>query len=234
MKANMTKDYKSFSGIAKVRFRNIATELGYKQLSGTVYTQYCGGWSNSFNLQKSSGNDFFYVNFGISIPNLWTLNSKFDENDLGGLILSQRLHNSGRGGFDCSTKHDIEDSAIRVLKEYRAKALPWFESIQSTELIAKEFYEINNISWEDLGGHTYYSQRSVASYGFLLHRAGKIEEALLWLNEAKRLMTMPVYYLQDGSIAHEKEKNSRLANKENYEIEQLNMVELAINEIESI
>ncbi len=228
----MPTDYKSFSDIAKSRFRSVARELGYEQISGTHYVQKCSHWFNVFGLQKASGNDFFYVNYGITIPNLWKLDGTLFESDDEGLVIAERLSNDDDGAFDCASKAEVEESASKVLQEYKKQAVPLLASLQDLESIAERYYASTNISREKLGEHDYFSQLGVANYGFLLYRAGHVPDALKWLKEAERLMELPVYYLKEGGISHIKEKHARLAKKEVYEVEQLAEIKSAILAIE--
>ena len=46
------KDYKSFSSVAKSRFRYMANELGYEQITGITYVKERDGWYETFNLQS--------------------------------------------------------------------------------------------------------------------------------------------------------------------------------------
>ena len=65
----MDRDYKSFSSVAKSRFRDMAKELGYEQITGITYTKEREGWYETFNLQASSyGNPYFYINYGVILP----------------------------------------------------------------------------------------------------------------------------------------------------------------------
>ncbi len=123
----MAKDYKSFSQIAKTRFRGMAKELGYEQITGICYFKQRDGWYEGFFLQASQwGNDSFYINYGISVPNLW---NPFETNvDLknAALCLSMRLDNDGSDSFSNASKEKVAESAVIALQKYKEQALPWF------------------------------------------------------------------------------------------------------------
>ena len=225
------RDYSSFSSAAKSRFRYVAEEVGFAQITGTVYARRKEGWYETFNLQASQyGSDTFYVNFGIAVPQLCPVEEERDLKECG-LILSERLRNTDdTGGFDANTKAEMEESAGRVLSQLRSVAVPWFAQRSSWESIAADYYELNPIEEEMIGAHTteYGADFRSATYGYLLLRAGNASDARRWLLEAKRLMSLPVYYTRDGRTVHEKEKHARLQKPEPSDLEALREVEATL------
>jgi len=125
------KDYKSFSSAAKSRFRTMAKELGYEQITGIFYVKKREGWYETFNLQASSGNPFFYFNYGVILSENFPMPREQPRNT--GWNLGGRLGS----GFASGNKKQIEESAVLALELYREKVLPWFESL-TLEIIEKE------------------------------------------------------------------------------------------------
>ena len=129
------RDYSSFSAAAKVRFRGMADELKYEQITGVVYVKERHGWYELLNLQASSwGNAFFYVNYGVIFPDHFPLTR--EELKSSGWYLEHRLHHPG-GAYPCATKAEISESAAFALEEFKRTAAPWFESL-TIETIRKE------------------------------------------------------------------------------------------------
>jgi hypothetical protein len=132
----MEKDYKSFSSAAKSRFRKMARELGYDQITGITYTKEREGWYETFNLQSSSyGNPFFYINYGV-ILNISFPSSREELRD-SGWFMGSRLSYENRGAFPCGTKAEIESSAEYALDVYLRDVAPWFAKLD-LESINKE------------------------------------------------------------------------------------------------
>ena len=125
----MSKDYTSFSSAAKSRFRDMAKELGYEQITGIVYVKERDGWYEIFDLQASSyGNPFFYFNYGVILPEVFPLSR--DELKVSGMSLSARLEYQGRRpSFPAGTKAEIESSAKEALKAYKEEVVPSFEKL---------------------------------------------------------------------------------------------------------
>ena len=124
----MERDYKSFSSVAKSRFRKMAEELGYEQITPITYTKERDGWYETFNLQSSSyGNPFFYINYGVIVP------SKFpatrEKLKSSGWRLGRRLRYKGKGAFPSGTRAEIESSAEYALEKYKKEVVPWFEGL---------------------------------------------------------------------------------------------------------
>ena len=209
-------------------------ELGYEQLTGTIYVKQREGWYESFGLQASSyGNDFFYINYGIMVPNQWPPFE--DEPNLKneGLILSNRLYGDDSQGFNNATKDDIVASAGIALEKYNEQALPWFSKFKNLKDIAERYFETTHLDKTKLGKHDYYAQLSAANYGLLLRLCGDRKESLEWLKEAERLMSLPVYFTRDGRTVHEREKYARICKPEDYEVDQLENIRSLILELEN-
>lgn len=130
------KDYKSFSSAAKSRFRTMAKELGYEQITGITYVKEREGWYETFNLQSSSyGNPFFYLNYGVILPDRFPMTR--EELRDSGWNLGGRISPEGSGAFNSGNRKQIEESAALALELYREKVVPWFASL-TLEKIEKE------------------------------------------------------------------------------------------------
>jgi len=138
----MEKDYRSFSSAAKSRFRAMAEELGYEQITGITYVKERDGWYETFNLQASSyGNPFFYINYGVIVPSAFPATR--EELRDSGWYLGGRLRHPEEGVFPCGTKSEIEASAAYALELYKKEISPWFSN-QNFENIKKEISSIHN------------------------------------------------------------------------------------------
>ncbi len=169
----------------------MAQELGYEQITGTNYLRGRDGWFEGFTLQASSyGNDFFYINYGVAVPNLWEPFDKEIEKDNLGYLISNRLHDNHDQGFPGRTKGEIERSAGTALLRYQEQAVPWFESIKGLVDVAERFYEHNGLDYSKPGQYTPTQILGVANYGLLLFKAGNLPNALEWLSEAERLYSL--------------------------------------------
>jgi hypothetical protein len=121
------KDYVSFSSAAKSRFRRMAEQLGYEQITGVIYVKERDGWYELFYLQASSwGNPFFYFNYGVICPDQFPLTK--GQLRTPGWIMGRRLDHP-KGAFPCGTKAEIDESAAYAYEEYKKHAVPWFASL---------------------------------------------------------------------------------------------------------
>ncbi len=229
-------DYASFASAAKSRFRHVAAELGFEQRSGVFYVRAREGWYETFDLQAAGhGNPFFYVNFGIAVPSLAPGAPPVALADAG-LLLWERLRDTDEtGGFGRESKDAIADSADRVLTQFRKHAAPWFAERNSWEAIAAEYYRVNPIDEEKIGQHeiTFGADRRSATYGFLLLKAGRIDDARRWLGEAKRMLCLPCYLTRGGNFVHAKEPHAMLVKREPQDEALLRDVETAIRRVTS-
>ena len=228
----MGRDYKSFSSAAKSRFRGMSNELGYEQLSGILYVKLRDGWFEGFSLQASSyGNDFFYINYGIIIPNLWPPFDRDVNLKTEGYCISRRLYHGHDQSFSNASKSEIENSASTALACYKSQARPWFDGFSGLESIAEAYFETTHLQKSGLGHHNYEDQLSAANYGLLLRHAGKMGEAIKWLREAERIMAMPVYFTRDDRVVYEKEKHARLLKPDQESIIQHDSLKKLIGEM---
>lgn len=233
----MAKNYSSFSSIAKTRFKNMAKELGYEQITGTCYIKHHDGWFEGFGLQASQwGNDFFYINYGVGVPNVWNPLEPESKIDYGceGYWLGFRLLNDTGETYPNSTKDEVKQSAELALKLYQEQAVPWFSEIKGMEDIAERYFFARKLTKEDLTNHSCTDGLGAANYGLFLFKLGKLNESLNWLKEAERVYSLPVYFTRDGRVVHEREKYARIAKLDDYEIKQLKTIKQVIAHIENI
>jgi hypothetical protein len=222
----VSRNYSSFSASVKSRLLPVAHALGYEQESATVYAKARNGWQESFILQTSNGTDFFYINYGITIQKLCPVGE--DRSILtSGHLLGSRLRDAdGTDGFPRGSIEKIEASAARIVDLYKKQAFPWFKSLDSWPAIAAEYLRVNPISEADMGSHssTYGQGPRCATYGFLLLKSGKTADAIRWLREAERILSLPEYITRDGRLVHEKEKYARLQKPDEGDLETLHNV----------
>jgi hypothetical protein len=195
------------------------------------YSKNCDGWHEVFHLQAAlHGNPFFYVNYGIAVPDLCPVSAPRDLRETG-LLLWDRLQDvDNTGAFGSESKKAIEDSSGRVFLQYKNVALPWFAERSSWDSIASDYYATNPIDEAKLGQHSvvFGADFRAATYGYLLLKAGHKMDARRWLMEAERLMSLPVFYTRDGRTVHEKEKFARIKRPEPHELEWLREVKLTL------
>ena len=209
----MAKDYKSFSSIAKPRFRDMAKSLGYEQITGTAYLKEKNGWYEGFTLQASSyGNDFFFINYGVSASNLWNPFTEPERKKNLGFLISDRFHHGEGQGFPNGSKLEVEKSAKLALLCFQEQAVPWFKQFSSLTDICERYFDICNLDEAKLGRYDIYSVLSCATYGLLLYRDGNYDLSKKWLSEADRL------YRNEPDL-------------EDYEIEQLDVIQKVIEEV---
>ena len=210
--------------------------LGYEQLSPILYSKAQQGWFDTFNLQKSQGSDFFYVNYGVTIPNLCPVGEDFSIHSCGNLIGARLRTANGSSGFPCGTKHEVEISAAEVLSQYQQEALPWLESMRSWSSIAAEYLRVNRIYESKIGTHSsgYGEGYRSATYAYLLLKGDQDRDAVRWLKEAERILSLVNYITQDGRIVHEKEKYARLQKPDNHDLETLDNVRKTLRKINGI
>jgi hypothetical protein len=222
----LSRNYSSFSAAAKSRFLPVARALGYKQESATVYAKARNGWHESFNLQASNGTDFFYVNYGITIQKLCPVGEDRSIHTCGHLLGARLCDADGTSGFPRGSLEEIEASATRIVDLYRKQAFPWFNSLDSWAAIAAEYLRVNPISEAEIGSHSsrFGQGPRCATYGFLLLKSGQRADAIRWLSEAERILSLPEYFTRDGRLVHEREKFARLRKPDEGDLETLQNV----------
>jgi HD-GYP domain-containing protein (c-di-GMP phosphodiesterase class II) len=123
----MEKDYTNFSSAVKPYFGRIAQVLGYEQVTSTIYVKKRDGWYETFNLQKSHGNSFFYFNYGVILPQEFP--STHEELKNSCWYLGARLEYKEKASFSANTKEIIKKSAEEALSEYQKTVVPLFEKL---------------------------------------------------------------------------------------------------------
>lgn len=211
----------------------MSRKLGYKQVTGTVYVKQRTGWYERFVLQAPSNNTVFFINYGVVIPKLWPPFERKSELKDEDYILSNRLHDDNEKGFRKLTKSDILESAAIALDRYEEQAVPWFSQFRNILDITEYYFNSTQLSQKKIGTHDSHLMLAAADYGLLLKKTGKYGQSLIWLREAERLMSLPVYFTRNGRTVHKWEKHARLCKAEESEIEQLEHIRHVIVEMES-
>jgi tetratricopeptide (TPR) repeat protein len=196
----MGQDYKSFSGVAGTRFKGMAKRLSFLEVSKTFWAKQNNDIYFVYCLQKSSGNDFFYINYGIGIPYLWSPEKDMDHKAITGWRFGQRLHDDHRQGFDCTTKVEIEESAKLAEKLFTEQAIPWFEQFQSLEDCASLYFTRDIVTEENIGKEENDNSIDAMNYAFFYYHLGNFEKACLWFQEAHRILSLPEYFHTEGNV----------------------------------
>jgi hypothetical protein len=228
----MARDYKSFSSVAKPRFLGVAQELGFEQVTGTRYIRKKRGWYDTFSLQASSyGNDFFFINYGIAVPQLWEPFATAIDTRRMGADLSRRLYNNERQGFPNGTKKEIEESAHVALQKLKEQASPWFDQFVTLVDVFDAIYAEYPPSVGEIGKFGYLSSLSIARYGLFLYQICRYIDALVWLREAERLYAAPKWITRHGEVTFKIEKYAREYTPEEEKLQQLNIIREVISAI---
>ena len=228
----MGKDYKSFSGVAATRFRGMAERLSFLEVSKTFWAKRNNDIYYVYCLQKSSGNDFFYINYGIGIPYLWSPEKNMDHKEITGWRFDQRLDDDYRQGFDCATKQEIEKSAKLAEKLFQEQAIPWFDKFQSLEDCAELYFTSGVVTEENIGTEKNDNSIDAMCYAFFYYHLGKFDKATAWFKEASRILSLPNYFLTEGNvtrIVRERPKGARTYKPDSETLEKLEKVKSMLN-----
>lgn len=185
------RDYRSFSSIARTRFRPVAEQLGYAPYASTAFARpHPEGWHEVFWLHTGwSGGDFFSVYYGIAATGLYPDRPAMPLQQAP-VLLNRTLHNSaGSTGLGRADRAQVSASAEAVASLYRQQALPWLDGFKSWQDIATEFAHTQS-QWLSEAQRGQYSEffSSQAIYGLLLLKAGQTRAARRWLHESRRLL----------------------------------------------
>ncbi|MGH8445114.1 MAG: hypothetical protein ACREVL_07600 [Solimonas sp.] len=205
------RDYGSFAKATDRLLPALIRPQGYEPAGNGFFARRREGWLEGFGLQQSQfGGGEFRINMGIHVPALRERWLKADDG-VHGLSIAFRLSADGADQGDAwlpaANRSELERS-LATLVSWLPLAEPWFRQFRSLSDVARIYRERSNLVAP--GGNEHHLRIMAASYGFLLAEAGDSTEARLWLQEAARLMSLPVYDLPDGGMAHEKLKGARL------------------------
>jgi len=224
----MGQDYKSFSGVANTRFKGMAKRLNFVEGSKNWWSKLSNDIYHTYFLNKSHGNNFFYVDYGIGIPYLMSHQKTLDHTLINGVLLDNRLLNDGRSGFKCDTKKDIEESAERTEVFFKDQALPWFSQFQSLEDVAKLILSDTVIENGPIETKRNYTSLNAMQYAFFYYHLENYEMSKEWFLEAHRMLSLPKYFLKEGNVqklVHERPKGAREYKPDEFTIENLKKVE---------
>lgn len=191
----MKKDYSRFAPTAGHLMRPVASQLGFDRLSDGVYGRERAQHWEMIGLQVSQwGGEHFYINFGISIPNLGVPWRTSEQPKDAGLLIYERLYDDAEtaGGqmFACESKEALRNSIARIEYLLEIKVAPWLEQFNRIELIVREYFRRWDL--QELGKNITQKRLGVLNYAFLLLHQGDTKEAINWFLEAKKLMTCDI------------------------------------------
>ena len=226
------RDYGSFAKATERILPALVAPHGYEYLGHGFYGTQRSGWLEGFFLQQGQwGGGEFCVNMGIHVPNLsvrW-MDLDADAWDLAiAFRLSERGADEGDQWLPATNKAELAQS-LETVASWLPVVDPWFAQFQSMLDVARVYRSRTNLT--TLGSNEWHHQLNAANYGFLLAEAGETSEARLWLQEAERLMSLPVYFIQGGGMVHEKVKGARLQKASVDEISQLKAVRKSLREL---
>lgn len=229
------RNYGSFSKAVQRMLPDLVAPHGYEHLGGGIFARSREGWLEGFGLQQIGwGGGDFCVNIGIEVPGLSVRWQKSDSSSHGLCIwsrLSERGFDKGDSWLPAEDKQQLAESLAKVASWLPA-ADKWFAKFKSLSDVARIYRSRTNLV--EVGSNEWLQQLEAANYGFLLAEAGNLAEARIWLQEAERLMSLPVYYVPGADMIdmlHEKVKGARLVKPSAVELRQLEVVRKSLGEL---
>ena len=226
------RDYGTFSKAVQKMLPPLVAPHGYEHLGHGFFARRKAGWLEGFGLQQSQwGDGDFCINMGIDVPGV---NARWlaPETDGHGLYISFRLSEAGADRGDrwlpADNKQRLAES-LEKLASWLPVVEPWFSQFQCMSDVARVYRSTTQLV--EPGENSWYLQIKAANYGFLLAEAGEVAEARRWLQEAERLMSLPVYHAPNGDMVHEKIKGARLQKPSESETRQLEAVRQSLAEL---
>lgn len=227
------RDYGSFAKASQRMLAPLVSPYGYAHLGQGFFARRKNGWMEGFGLQQTQyGDGSFCINMGIDVP---ALDERWLRPDTAprGLLIRFRLSERGVDQGDCwlpaGNKEELNQSLVR-LASWLPLAEPWFAKLATMSDVAQLYRSRTNLV--ELGQNPWHLQLQAANYGFLLAEAGEDVTAKLWLEEAERLMSRPVYYAPGWAhMLHEKVKGARLQKPTPDEIRQLEAIRTSLRSL---
>lgn len=224
---SVKRDYGSFSKASRKILAPLVRQYGYEPHDGGGFARRRHQWLEGFRLQQSQyGDGSFCINMGISVPGLavrWQMPKGDDQS----FIVGSRLSEMGLDGRDRWLPGSNNDELVRSLDDvasWLGHVEPWFAQFQSLDDVARVYRGTTNLT--EIGHNAWHLQIMAANYGFLLAEANANDEARRWLEEAERLMSLPVYFAPHGpGMFHEKVKGARLQKPSAQEQRELHAVQ---------
>lgn len=226
------RDYGSFSKAVQKLLPDLVAPHGYSHVGQGFFARRRAQWLEGFWLQQSQwGSGDFCVNMGIHVP---ALNVRWQNPDpcAHGLSIGFRLSEKGADEGDCwlpAADRQKFDASLAKLASWLPAVEPWFSQFRDMSDVARMYRRRTGL--EEPGHNPWHLQLGAANYGFLLAEAGQISEARIWLREAERLMSLPVYFPSTGGMVHEKVKGARLQKPSEEGARQLDAVRKALDGI---
>lgn len=227
---SVRRDYGSFAKASRALLGPLVRPLGYEDIGGGFFARRKAGWLEGFALQQTQyGDGSFCINMGLHVPALqarWLA----PESDPEGMIiwcrLSERGADEGDQWLPASDKAELLQS-LALVATWLPRVEPWFAQFGSMADVARVYRNRTNLV--DAGENPWHLQLAAANYGFLLAEAGDHVAARVWLTEAERLMSLPVYHAPGwpGTL-HVKVKGARLQKPTADELRQLEAVRLSL------
>lgn len=225
------RDYGSFAKASRKILAPLVSPYGYEDLGEGFFARRKNRWMEGFGLQQTQyGDGSFCINMGIDVP---ALDTRWRRPDTAprGLLIHFRLSERGVDQGDCwlpaDNKEELNQSLVR-LASWLPLVEPWFARLASLSDVAQLYRSRTNLV--ELGQTPWHLQLQAANYGFLLAEAGEDASAKQWLEEAERLMSLPVYHAPGWAhMLHEKVKGARLQKTTPDEIRQLEAVRASLS-----
>ena len=232
---SVKRDYGNFSKASPKIMAALVAPLGYTDLGRGFFGRPKDGWVEGFFLQQTQyGDGSFCINIGIAVPALyerWLTPAESPS----ALLLSARLSASGVDGGDCwlpaADKTELAHSLAQVAS-WLPLVEPWFAQFRTRADVAQEYRRRSHLV--EPGRNAWAVQVAAANYGFLLAEAGVHAEARTWLQEAERLMSLPVYFGPGAAgMRHDKVKGARLQKPTQDELRQLQAVRSSLQALDA-
>lgn len=224
------RDYGSFARASRRLLAPLVSPLGYEDDGDGFFCRHKAGWVEGFALQQTQyGDGSFCVNMGIVVPALgvrWLQESTAPMGFDISFRLSERGADAGDQWLPAADKAELAGSLDQVAA-WLPRVEPWFAQFESMADVARVYRSRTNLV--DAGRNPWHLQLAAANYGFLLAEAGDYAAARVWLTEAERLMSLPVYHAPGWpGMLHEKVKGARLQKPTPDELRQLEAVRLSL------
>ena len=230
------RDYGSFAIASRRMLAPLVLRYGYEHMGQGFFARRKNSWVEGFGLQQTQyGDGSFCINMGIDVPGLdarWLRPETVPR----GLLIHFRLSERGADQGDCwlpaDDKEELNQSLVR-LATWLPLVEPWFAQLTTLSDVARLYKSRTNLV--ELGQNPWHLQLQAANYGFLLAEASEDVAARQWLEEAERLMSLPVYYAPGWAhVLHEKVKGARLQKPKPDEIRQLEAVRTSLRALVNV
>jgi hypothetical protein len=232
---SVKRDYGSFARASRKLLAPLVSPLGYQDDGDGFFCRRRPGWIEGFALQQTQyGDGSFCINLGIVVPALGT-RWLHESTDPKGFDISCRLSERGADEGDqwlpAADRVELARSLEQVAS-WLPRVEPWFARFTTMADVARVYKSRTNLG--DAGSNPWHLQLAAANYGFLLAEAGDHAAARVWLTEAERLMSLPVYHAPGwpGTL-HEKVKGARFQKPTADELRQLEAVRLSLRGLPS-